>query len=303
MERIVERNASTYKRMQLEDHPGFMFDFEESNETGENHEADRNDRNDRNARNDQNDQNDQNDRSAPPGRDRSWMEETRRLRNILNEIAENFVCTFTQELIFDPVMGEDGFYYERSPMQKWIQTFEGNFARSPRTNVMMGKSMVHCPHVRHIVGRLVWSGALPEDLSRAWRHRKLCNDLVVGQEAKTNSSVQQVAAAACMTMGGYYLAGSMFLEEDRSKAFSYFQRAAWKGSGEGALRVARSYHFGCGVPHNLSSAIVYYTRAAMLGNDEAKQIIAEAFFEGRMGIEANRAEGVEWGQVLSSPSR
>ncbi|KAK9811294.1 hypothetical protein WJX72_001288 [[Myrmecia] bisecta] len=46
---------------------------------------------------------------------------------------ETFTCPITQELIRDPVIAADGFTYERSSIEKWLQKSD----TSPMTNLKL----------------------------------------------------------------------------------------------------------------------------------------------------------------------
>ena len=45
---------------------------------------------------------------------------SKKFRNVIDEMADEFVCPITQELSVDPVTAEDGRVYERSAMEEWL---------------------------------------------------------------------------------------------------------------------------------------------------------------------------------------
>ena len=59
-------------------------------------------------------------------------EEVKRLRSVIDETADEFVCALTYELPLDPVTAEDGQVYERSAIEEWLVRHENRPIRTRR---------------------------------------------------------------------------------------------------------------------------------------------------------------------------
>ena len=65
----------------------------------------------------------------------------------------------------DPVMAEDGKFYERWAIEEWL----GKQRRSPSTGAAMGTRLTTVTQVRNTIGHLVESGAIDGDKAAAWK--------------------------------------------------------------------------------------------------------------------------------------
>jgi len=74
---------------------------------------------------------------------------------------EHHRCPITQQLLVDPVVGEDGHIYERSALETWLSTKR----TSPTTNRPMGTGITPSLAARQTVGELVESGVLDHETS------------------------------------------------------------------------------------------------------------------------------------------
>ena len=64
-------------------------------------------------------------RSAAAAEAAETAAENKRYRQVMNEMADELVCSITQELPVDPVMAEDGRVYERQAMEEWLHRHAG----------------------------------------------------------------------------------------------------------------------------------------------------------------------------------
>jgi hypothetical protein len=85
--------------------------------------------------------------------------------SVMNTLADEFLCPITQELPVDPVMAEDGKFYERWAIEEWL----GKQQRSPSTGVEMGTRLTPVTQVRNAIGHLVASGEIDGDKVTAWK--------------------------------------------------------------------------------------------------------------------------------------
>uniref|UniRef100_A0A8C4S159 WD repeat, SAM and U-box domain-containing protein 1 n=1 Tax=Erpetoichthys calabaricus TaxID=27687 RepID=A0A8C4S159_ERPCA len=88
------------------------------------------------------------------------------LDSYLTEIPEEFLCPITQEIMKDPVIASDGYSYERTAIESWINTKKHS---SPMTNLQL-KSTCMTPNrtLKMAINRWLQSQSLctPSDASK-----------------------------------------------------------------------------------------------------------------------------------------
>ena len=116
-------------------------------------------------------------RRMPPSRKRAaeaageTAAESKRYRNAIEEMAEEFVCPITQELPVDPVMAQDGRIYEKKAVEDWIASKRGQPLKSPVTNESMGTALLPAVQARNAIRNMVQSGAITGPKADAWTLR------------------------------------------------------------------------------------------------------------------------------------
>ncbi|MBT5901893.1 MAG: hypothetical protein HOH58_07270 [Opitutaceae bacterium] len=84
------------------------------------------------------------------------------------------------------------------------------------------------------------------------------------------------------------------VEQDKAKAFIYYQKAALNDHPEAVFRIGKSYHEGLlGQTVNHKLAFEYYQRAAYLGSPEATYNVGAMLVSGR-GMRRDYVEGLAW---------
>jgi len=61
--------------------------------------------------------------------------------------SDTIYCPITRQIFNDPVIAEDGFVYERTEIQKWLDTKSS----SPITRESMGKNLNKCNYMKQLV--------------------------------------------------------------------------------------------------------------------------------------------------------
>ncbi len=95
----------------------------------------------------------------------------------------------------------------------------------------------------------------------------------------------------------YYL-GKMYqngqgVEENYSRAWSWYKRAAGKNHSDSSFELARMYEKGQGVPQDWNEAGNWYLKAAKSGNVRAQARLGQMLIEG-VGMARDIYEGTEW---------
>ena len=123
-------------------------------------------------------------------------QELKRVRTVMNSMADEYLCPITQELPVDPVMAEDGRFYERWAIEEWL----GKQQRSPSTGTAMGTRLTPVTQVRNTIGHLVASGVIEPGAvppTSAWCPRAATqNRMVLSSLSKTG--VTTVMSGRCV---------------------------------------------------------------------------------------------------------
>ena len=111
------------------------------------------------------------------GRKRSVQEEelrkeNKRFKAALVSSTEEYICPISHELMLDPVIAEDEGLYEREEIEKVLKMRPGRKFRSPRTGLMVGKTLIAAPSVRNSIDFAVESGAVETSLANNYLLRK-----------------------------------------------------------------------------------------------------------------------------------
>ena len=90
-----------------------------------------------------------------------------KMRESIKGAAAEYVCPLTLELLVDPVVAKDGRIYERSHILAWLS----RNATSPLTREPMGTELTPVPLIRNSIEKLVSSGAIEDDIAKAWQKK------------------------------------------------------------------------------------------------------------------------------------
>ena len=182
--------------------------------------------------------------------------EAKRLRSVIDETVDEFICALTYELPLDPVTAEDGKIYERAAITEWLKKHK----KSPLTNEEMGTKLLPAHQVKNMIEKLVRSGAISGDKAEGWQKRVKEQDelreLQQDAEGGDASAMQRLACA--------YIHGSHGLPVDLDAGFKWSLRGAEEEACDAMCRyqTALCYSFGMGVEKNTSLATYWMLLAA-----------------------------------------
>ena len=86
----------------------------------------------------------------------------------LTNIADEWKCAITGELIVDPCIAEDGHVYERKEITTWLASHD----TSPRTRATIGRRLVPSAQAKNTIEALVAGGTVEPDDEREWQARR-----------------------------------------------------------------------------------------------------------------------------------
>ena len=159
--------------------------------------------------------------------------EAKRLRSVIDETVDEFICALTYELPLDPVTAEDGKIYERAAITEWLKKHK----KSPLTNEEMGTKLLPAHQVKNMIEKLVRSGAICGDKAEAWQKRVKEQDEL--KKLRCNAENGDIDAITRLAFA--YRDGELGLAKDHAAAFQWFSRGAEANSCTCMCWVAQYY--------------------------------------------------------------
>ena len=230
---------------------------------------------------------------APKRRDAGGRaaEEVKRYKRSADKVKDEFTCSITTELFFDPVTAEDGHLYERSAIEEWIA--RPGQPKSPKTNVPMGRRLTPATEVRNIIDQMVRDGLLD---SPAWS-KKLADEKEV---ERVRARAEGGDTDAMRILGDWYLVGKMGLS-NLERAFGWYQRGhRLGGCAMLTANLALCYLDGLGVEQNVGHGMHLMTSAAERGSEFACFVLGAAFVEGMHGLPQDAHTATHWYRAMES---
>ena len=198
-------------------------------------------------------------------------EENKRLRSVIDESADEFVCAITCELPLEPVTAEDGKIYERAAIEDWLKGHD----KSPSTNLPMGKKLIPALQVKNMIEKLVRSGAIKGEKAAAWK-KKIAEQEEV---ARLRQKAEGGDLKAMRDLADCYGVGKNGLPKDNAQAFAWSKRGAHAGD-PGCMHLLAQYHLwglGGAVKHPGLAAHWFTVAAAEHGYGSAAAVLGFAF--------------------------
>ena len=224
--------------------------------------------------------------------------ENKRYRQVMNEMADELVCSITQELPVDPVMAEDGRVYERQAMEEWLQSKAGQAVRSPVTNEPMGTRLLPAVQVRNNIKGMVKSGAIRGDKVEAWQRRMEEEEEVAAERKKA----EEGDADAMCKLGEWYEEGKKGLALDDKQAAEWWRRAADLDHPTATACLGDAYRDGVGVDEDEARALVLIGMAAGLGSAFGCYLLGLYHLDGYCGLAKDPKETARWYRKAQSSS-
>ena len=192
--------------------------------------------------------------------------------SVVDRSLADLVCPITHELPIDPVAAEDGHFYERAAIEKWLRERH----TSPVTNLAMNSQLLPLPQLRSMIGTMARGGAVPSEIGNSWR------DLIT--EEKEFVLLKQKAeggdAEAMRAVAKSYDRGWMGQAKDAEKALHWYELSAKRGNVRALGSLANCYLKGKGVAKNVYSGLVMKAESASRGNAFACVDLGNRFFFG-----------------------
>jgi TPR repeat protein len=210
----------------------------------------------------------------------------KRVKTVMNSMADEWLCPITQELPVDPVMAEDGKFYERWAIEEWL----GKQQRSPSTGTAMGTRLTPLTQVRNTIGQLVESGAIEGDKAVAWKKK-----LEEEKKAKAlRAKAEEGDAHAMHHLGICYAFGKYGLRQDRVQARAWYQRAADLHNVPAMAAYGDYLLKGIGGESVPALGLIYCSRAAQAGSNQSAFRLGNVYAKGRHGVPRDTVQAKHW---------
>lgn len=216
-------------------------------------------------------------------------EKSKRFKEVIGSIADEYVCPITTELPVDPVTAEDGHVYERWAIEKCIQ-MQGDDIKSPSTNLPMGPRLTPAIRVRNSIRKLINSAAIEGEMASKWNER-------IKEESKiseTKRKAEEGDTDAMCDLGDWHYHGRNGLSLDHNVAYQWYKRAADLHSVRGTAEQALSLSRGQGVEMDKTHGGALMAMAAGMGSDLGAYIMGTSYMRGNDGFPKDVDKAKHW---------
>ena len=221
-------------------------------------------------------------------------EQSKRLRQCVDDTAEEFICPITFELPIDPVTAEDGRVYERHAIEDWIA--RPGELKSPTANTPMGPRLFPAKQVRNVIERMVRTGSISGPKAEAWSKKLAEEDEVKAVRARAEGG----DAAAMHELATWYFLGENGLAKDFKQAAGLFQRGDHLGHASCTAALGVCYARGEGVEQDKTYAVHLYSIAAKDGSEVGCYNLATCLAYGYNGLRPNAPAATRWYRAMES---
>lgn len=145
---------------------------------------------------------------------------------------DELVCPITQELVFDPVMAEDGTLYEKTAIEEYLSTKSGSgMVKSPYKGIMMGRKLIPAPQIKAMIEKMIDNGSIAGDLTDEWKRHMLDNCSTLLMKRAERGDVK-----AMEDIGDAFNQGDFGFEWSDKEALKWYQKARRAGSVKGMVK-------------------------------------------------------------------
>ena len=199
-----------------------------------------------------------------------------------DDVLDEYLCPITHELPIEPCIAADGFLYDQWPLEVWM---EGRTElRSPMTNEPMDKKLYPAVQVRGAIHRLIQKGVIAGEGARTWKQKQAELASMTKDMRVTVSKAYKGHVPSQRLFGFAYRDGNHGVRKDDVAALEWFRMAAEKDDAMAVVSIGVMYMNGTVVAKDVAKAMVYLTRAAMLGSEHACITLGNNFAAPRKGV-------------------
>lgn len=205
-----------------------------------------------------------------------------------DDMLEEYKCPITHELPVWPVVAEDGMTYDRPAIEEWFQKGQG---KSPMTNELMGTKLVDAVQARNAIERMIMKGIIQGEAARVWMDRQEEVQSIDKDARELLMKAHKGDVNSQRIIGFCYRDGTRGFKKDRAKANHWYEKGAAKDDPMCVVSLGVYYLNGSVGPRKtVSRGLVWLTRAAMLGSEHGANCVGNYFAD----LKTSDAEAKYW---------
>ena len=202
-----------------------------------------------------------------------------------DDVTQEYLCPITQELPLEPCTAEDGHCYDKWAFEKWAKTKQEGELKSPMTNQPMGTKLYPAVQVRNAIERLIKKGIIAGEGARLWKEKQDEMASMTTEMRETMAKAHQGEVEPMRRVGFAYRDGTNGVKKNEVVALKWFSQAAKHDDPFSIVSIGIFYLNGTAVKVNLTEAMLWLTRAAMLGSEHAGITIGH-YYSGQLQNQA-----------------
>lgn len=217
---------------------------------------------------------------------------SKKFRNAIDKVADEYICPITAELPLDPVTAEDGHIYERKAIEEFFSSHRAANTpiKSPMTNLPMDCKLLPNKQARNAIETLVRSGAICGDKAAPWLKRLRGEEKMKALKAKAESgdisAIDKIAHSYDMGINGFV--------KDYAAAFHWLDVGAKAGSVYCMRKKGFALLSGKGVRKQSGYGLGLIFQAGEAGSQTAACMLAIWFDEGCHDLPKDRKQANYW---------
>lgn len=221
-------------------------------------------------------------------------------------LAAEFQCPITLEVLYRPVLAEDGRLYEKHAIAEWIKqnrAFQDgkDVVKSPATNVPMGTKVTEVLQVQNAIAACMDAKLITGAAATVWLKKKQDAQVKHQQVLALMQKAGEGDADAAHELAIAYENPNLDLDRDDAESSKWHKIAADLGhptsaSVVGLCTITGQYEF----PKNDAVGMSYILAAALLGSETGCFGVGDAYLRGKWGYPKNHEEAVKWFRKMPS---
>lgn len=219
-------------------------------------------------------------------------------RMVCDELDDVHICVITQELPVDPVIAEDGFTYERSAIEDYLNATRTEVqARSPLTREVMGHELKPDLKLRTLFETLIKGGYWTSEKASTWLEasEEIAQDARTVEAMKKDVRDGKNVRTRAWELGVAYHDGGLHLRKNVDEAHKWYHIAADAGHHTAAVHIGVAYARGThGLPKCLVLCHAYCMAAATKGSECGCYEIGKAYAKGIGGLPKDQDKALFW---------
>ena len=202
-----------------------------------------------------------------------------------NSFLDDLKCPILLDFPIDPVTADDGHTYERYAIEQWLKEKK----ESPLTRKKISTKLVPNLQARKLIESSIENGSITGEVAERWKERFQQHKAMKELLAQANRG----DVDAMLKAGSNYHGGLDGFPTDEKEAFSWYEKARFKGSIVAMAEMGDMLVIGDGIDQDEPRGLAYLGRAAGEGSDLAAYALGTYYADGDHGLPVDKFEAIE----------